>query len=69
MGFDPYSGMSGLGGVAGGDGKDATDELLGKQYTQVELEGITVSYDEARRLFEEGIKVEPSHGILYNAFG
>lgn len=41
----------------------------GKDYDEGDLAGITVSYDEARRLFEEGIKVEPSHGILYNAYG
>lgn len=40
-----------------------------KDYNKGDLAGINVSYDEARRLFEEGIKVEPSHGILYNAYG
>lgn len=68
MGFDAYSSPRNF-DEEGCESDELASETCGRDYNASELEGINISYDEARRLFEEGIRVEPSHGILYNAYG
>lgn len=51
------------------EAKERNGERDGVERGGVHYEGITVSHEEARRLFELGIKADPTHGPLYNAYG